>query len=65
MTKANEAKPSRPQRDGPTTRTDPTTGVFRVSDELWEVLAPLIPQHVNTHPLGADRGMYEDFASGG
>ena len=52
MTKANDAKPSRPQRDGPTNRTNPTTGAFRVSDELWEVLAPLIPQQVNTHPLG-------------
>ncbi len=60
MTKANDAKPSRPQRDGPTTRTNPTTGAFRVSDELWEVLAPLIPQHVNTHPLGGGRPRVPD-----
>ncbi len=60
MTKANDAKPSRPQRDGPTNRTNPTTGAFRVSDQLWEVLAPLIPQHVNTHPLGGGRPRVPD-----
>ena len=60
MAKANDAKPSRPQRDGPTNRTNPTTGAFRVSDALWEVLAPLIPQHVNTHPLGGGRPRVPD-----
>ena len=60
MTKANDAKPSRPQRDGPTNRTNPTTGAFPVSDELWEVLAPLILQHVNTHPLGGGRPRVPD-----
>ena len=60
MTKANDAKPSRPQRDGPTNRTNPATGAFRVSDELWEVLAPLIPQQVNTHPLGGGRPRVPD-----
>ena len=60
MTKANDAKPSRPQRVGPTNRTNPTTGAFRVSDELWEVLAPLIPQQVNTHPLGGGRPRVPD-----
>ncbi len=60
MTKANDAKPSRPQRDGPTTITNPTTSAFRVSDELWEVLAPLIPQHMNTPPLGGGRPRVPD-----
>ena len=49
MTKAKDAKPPRPKRAGPATKTNPTTGAFQISDELWEVLAPLIPQHVNTH----------------
>ena len=60
MTKANDANPSRLQRDSPTTKTNPTTGAFRVSDELWEVLAPLIPRHVNTHPLGGGRPRVPD-----
>ena len=37
-----------------------TLGAFRVSDELWEVLAPLIPKHVNTHPLGGGRPRVPD-----
>ena len=37
-----------------------TLGAFRVSDELWEVLAPLIPQQVNTHPLGRGRPRVPD-----
>jgi len=32
-----------------------TTTSFRISDELWEVLQPLLPQHRNTHPLGEGR----------
>ena len=38
MTKAKDAKPPRPKRAGPATK---TTGAFQISDELWEVLAPL------------------------
>ncbi len=60
MTKAKEPKPPRPKREGPATPTNATTGAFRVSDELWEVLAPLIPQHVNTHPLGGGRPRVAD-----
>ena len=52
MTKAKEPEPPRPKRAGPATPANPTTGSFQVSDELWAVLAPLIPQRVNTHPLG-------------
>jgi putative transposase len=32
-----------------------TTTGFRISDELWEVLQPLLPEHRNTHPLGGGR----------
>ena len=47
MTKVKDAKPPRPKRAGPATKTNPTTGAFQISDELWEVQSPLIPHHVN------------------
>ena len=55
MTKAKEPKVARLKRTCPATPTNPTTGSFLVSDKLWEVLAPLFPQRVNTHPLGGGR----------
>ena len=55
MTKAKEPKPPRPKRAGPATPVNPTTGSYQVSDALWEVPAPLIPQRVNTHPRGGGR----------
>ena len=48
------------KRAGPATKTNPTTGAFQISDELWEVLAPLIPQHVNTHRFGGGRPRVPD-----
>ena len=60
MTKAKDPKPSRPKRAGPYTAANPTTSSFRISDELWEVLAPLLPQRVNTHPLGGGRPWVPD-----
>ena len=60
MTKAKDAKPPRPKRAGPATKTNPTTGAFQISDELWEVLAPLIPKHVNTHRFGGGRPRVPD-----
>ncbi len=60
MTKAREPKPPRPKRAGPTTRTNPTTGAFQISDELWEELEPLIPAHVNTHRFGGGRPRVPD-----
>ena len=32
-----------------------TTTGYRISDELWEVLQPLLPTHVNTHRKGFGR----------
>ena len=55
MREAIGPKPPRPPRSGPATPSNPTTGSFQVSDELWEALAPLLPQRVNTHPLGGGR----------
>ena len=37
-----------------------TTTGFRISDELWEVLQPLLPEHRNTHPLGGGRPRRSD-----
>jgi len=35
-------------------------GVFRIPDEMWERIAPLIPEHVNPHPLGGGRPRVPD-----
>ena len=61
MTKAKDPKPSRPKRAGPATKTNPTTGGFQISDELWKVLEPLIPKHVNTHRFGGGRPRVPDL----
>jgi len=37
-----------------------TTAGFRVSDELWAVLQPLLPVHVNTHRFGGGRPRVPD-----
>src|SRR5438445_10784648 len=37
-----------------------TTAGFRVSDELWAVLHPLLPVHVNTHRFGGGRPRVPD-----
>lgn len=60
MTKARKPEVPRPKRTRPATPTNPTTGSFQVSDELWAVLAPLLPQRVNTHWLGGGRPRVPD-----
>ena len=60
MTKAKDPKRPRPKRAGPVAKTNPTTGGFQISDELWEVLEPLIPKHVNTHRFGGGRPRVPD-----
>jgi putative transposase len=57
MNKAEAQKRSRPRT--PNNRT--TTG-FRISDELWAVLQPLLPVHVNTHRFGGGRPRVPDRA---
>lgn len=37
-----------------------TTTGFRLSDELWAVLEPLLPVHVNTHRFGGGRPRVPD-----
>ena len=53
----SEQKPKRTRNRTPNNRT--TTG-FRVSDELWAVLQPLLPVHVNTHRFGGGRPRVPD-----
>ena len=35
-------------------------GVFRIPDEMWERIEPLIPVHVNTHRFGGGRPRVPD-----
>jgi len=51
------ASKTRERKRTPNNRT--TTG-FRISDELWEVLYPLLPVHVNTHRFGGGRPRVPD-----
>ena len=60
MTKAKKASFERPKRTRPATPTNPTTGSFAVSEELWAVLAPLLPKQVNTHRFGGGRPRVPD-----
>jgi putative transposase len=54
----SEPKPrSRPRSPNNRTTTD-----FRISDELWAVLQPLLPVHVNTHRFGGGRPRVPDRA---
>jgi transposase len=53
----NEQKPKRTRNR---TANNKTTTGFRVSDELWAVLQPLLPVHVNTHRFGGGRPRVPD-----
>ena len=55
MSKTTTTKRSRART--PNNRT--TTG-FRISDELWAVLEPLLPVRVNAHPFGGGRPRVPD-----
>jgi putative transposase len=52
-----ETTPKRTRARTPNNRT--TTG-FRISDELWAVLEPLLPVRVNTHRFGGGRPRVPD-----
>lgn len=60
MSKAKKDVSAKPQRTRPVAKTNPTTAAFDVSDELWAVLEPLIPEHVNTHRFGGGRPRVPD-----
>jgi transposase len=53
----SEATTKRTRVRSPNNRT--TTG-FRISDELWAVLEPLLPVHHNTHRFGGGRPRVPD-----
>jgi len=42
------------------TPNNPTTTGFRISDALWAVLQPLLPEHKNTHRFGGGRPRVDD-----
>jgi len=50
------------KRERKRTPNNRTTTGFRVSDELWAVLQPLLPEHVNTHRFGGGRPRVADRA---
>ena len=47
------------KRERERTPNNRTTG-FRISDEFWAVLQPLLPVHVNTHRFGGGRPRASD-----
>lgn len=49
-----------PKRERTRTPNNRTTTSFRVSDELWAVLEPLLPVRVNTHRFGGGRPRVPD-----
>jgi hypothetical protein len=54
---AAELKP----RSGPRAKRLQSTGArFRISDELWALMAPLLPAHQNTHRFGGGRPRVPD-----
>ncbi len=54
---STEPTRTRSRKRSPNNQT--TTG-FRISDELWAVMEPLIPQRVNTHRFGGGRPRVPD-----
>ncbi len=51
-----------PKRTRPRTPNNRTTPGFRVSDQLWAVLEPILPVHTNTHRFGGGRPRVPDRA---
>jgi putative transposase len=49
-----------PKRTRTRTPNNRTTTAFRISDELWAVLEPLLPKRVNTHRFGGGRPRVPD-----
>lgn len=48
------------KRRGPRTPNNHTTTGFRISNELWAVLQPLLPHSLNTHRFGGGRPRVSD-----
>jgi putative transposase len=56
----NDSTSTAGPRTRPRTRNNPTTTGFRISDELWAVLQPKLPEHKNTHRFGGGRPRISD-----
>ena len=54
------SEPTKPKRTRARTPNNRTTTGFRISDELWAVLEPLLPVRVNTHRFGGGRPRVPD-----
>lgn len=52
--------PAKMKRERERTPNNATTTGFRVSDELWGVLEPLLPQRINHHRFGGGRPRVSD-----
>lgn len=59
MTKPKSITPQVKRERARTPNNRTTTG-FRISDELWTVLEPLLPKHTNTHRFGGGRPRVPD-----
>lgn len=59
MTKAKTI-PTKVKRTRNRTANNRTTTGFRVSDQLWAMLQPLLPQHENRHRFGGGRPRVAD-----
>ena len=60
MSKAKTESTQKRKRTRPATPVNPTTASFQISNELWAMLEPLIPEHENTHPFGGGRPRVAD-----
>jgi len=56
----NMSEQSSPKRTRQRTPNNKTTTGFRISNELWAILEPLLPVHVNTHRFGGGRPRVPD-----
>src|SRR5918999_3639599 len=54
------SEPTTTKRTRARTPNNRTTTGFRISDELWAVLEPLVPKPVNTHRFGGGRPRVPD-----
>jgi putative transposase len=53
-------EPTTPKRTRQRVPNSPTTTGFRISSELWAVLQPPLPIHVNPHRFGGGRPRVPD-----
>lgn len=56
---ASDSK-TKPARTRPPAKRNKTTAAFLVSDNLWELIRPLLPERVNTHRFGGGKPPADD-----